>query len=187
MFLARYGSNVTVQDTFTSRVAGLRNYNNPILVFFDEQGAPQEIPVSKDVVAQVTFPTPYAFGPSIQLVGYELVGTRLKPGEPLVIILYWQATHKVDRDYTVFVHLLDSGGSALVGKDSQPRNGTSPTSGWLPNELNPDAVMFFVPPDAPIGHNYRLEIGLYDLPTSQRLAMADGGDHLVIESIEVGP
>jgi hypothetical protein len=191
MFLVRYGTSVTVSDVYAPRIADLRAHRNPMVIYFDEQREPRELEVDRDPRAQKIFSPPIQLESSIQLIGYELASMRVRRGEPLALILYWKATQKIERDYTVFAHLVDADGNIVEGKDSQPRGGAAPTSAWIPNDLNADGILIPIPRALPIGNRYRVEIGMYYLPTLQRLAILDErgqprGDHLVIEPISVG-
>ncbi|HEX6513071.1 MAG TPA: hypothetical protein VF157_12265 [Chloroflexota bacterium] len=111
-------------------------------------------------------PADGTFGGAIQLRGYAL--------EPGTVILQWACLASVDRDYTVFVHVLDSAGSVAAQADSQPDH--EPTSLWDPGELIPDRHAVPIPPGA------QIEVGLYDLATRQRLTLADGSDHLTLRA-----
>ncbi|MCJ7667563.1 MAG: phospholipid carrier-dependent glycosyltransferase, partial [Anaerolineae bacterium] len=84
------------------------------------------------------------------------------------IALYWQALRKIEVDYTVFVHLLDSTGRVLSQRDSQPQNGFRPTSTWTAGEEVADYHGLPLPADIPAGE-YWLEVGLYEAATGKRL------------------
>ena len=73
---------------------------------------------------------PVRFAHSITLDGYELVDNRAAPGGAIIFLLYWSIGDKVDKNYTVFAHLVDQSGAMVAGHDSQPKRGTAPTSTW---------------------------------------------------------
>jgi len=79
----------------------------------------------------------------------------------------------MDTSYKVFSHLLDSEGCIWGQRDSVPRKGNYPTTGWLPGEVIVDKYEIPVQSDAPSGE-YRIEIGMYDLETMARLPAFDG-------------
>ena len=123
-------------------------------------------------------PLDIRFGKDIRLTGFSLSGERLE--------LLWQDIHPVDRDYTVFVHVLDSENKIVAQNDHQPQDGTYPTSIWDAGEQIQDVVNLTLPRAG----KYKIEIGLYDVETMQRLNVigVDGqvlGDHLVLP-VEVG-
>lgn len=91
--------------------------------------------------------------------------------------VYWQAQSTVDRDYTVFVHLLDASGKTIEQIDRQPLKSAFPTSAWKAGEVVADTF------DLPAASNQmELEFGLYDAATGTRLARSDGaGNSIVIK------
>jgi hypothetical protein len=103
-------------------------------------------------------------GSEVTLLGYDLSGTQLSPGDELVVTLYWQVRGGMTESYTVFVHLLDHEEAVWGQRDSLPGGGLWPTTGWVPGEVLADPYAFGVPSDAPPGE-YQLEIGMYE-PTS---------------------
>ena len=93
------------------------------------------------------------------------------------------------RDYTVFIHLLDSEGHIQGQADSPPSAGTYPTSVWDAGEVIADLHTISLRPNLPPGE-YRLAIGLYDPETGQRLGKIEEngkaeGDHVTISGLAV--
>jgi hypothetical protein len=201
MFFLQYGKNVSVGGTFAdgrlytggrlrSERARLNDYLTAYVYYFDETNRPVEVPVQKDAITLASPELPHDFQMPIRLEGYEVTSTKIKRGEPLVLVLYWNAMGSMDKDYTVFVHLVDANGHMIVGDDSYPRNSKEKTSEWKAGRFTADAHVLPIPKEAPVDKNYRLEVGLYYLPTMQRVSiMNDNGmpitDHIVIEPIEV--
>ncbi len=120
-------------------------------------------------------PLSIQFGDSILLSGANASKEKLKRGESFQLTLYWRASRRVDRDYTVFVHLLDAVNKIIAQADHQPRSGTYPTSIWDEGEEILDEVTIAVPANAPIG-NVKIAVGLYDLSTGQRLPITSTND-----------
>jgi hypothetical protein len=117
----------------------------------------------------------YRLGSGIRLVGYELATPELRPGGSqrttptyLPLTLYWQSLARVDRDYTVFIHVLDALGQVVVGWDHMPRQDAFPTTRWEVGELVADTHWIPLPPDLPAGE-YRISVGMYDFETGERL------------------
>jgi hypothetical protein len=130
-------------------------------------------------------------GNTISLLGYRLPSkSPIRAGESLKVYLYWQSSEAPPRDFTAFVHLLDGSGILRAQSDSAPRNGTYPTSIWTPGETILDSHTLTLPQDTPPGA-YRLEIGMYEWPSLQRLLITDAenhtkGDHYVLpETVQV--
>ncbi len=110
----------------------------------------------------------------VLLVGYTLGDV----GATLPVVLYWKTQGWLDRDYTVFLHLVDQNGQIVAQSDSQPATGLAPTSIWGPGALVYDAHNLTLPANLPPGR-YQLLAGMYDAETGQRLP--------VTESVQPGP
>jgi hypothetical protein len=127
----------------------------------------------------------YNLGEKIRLIGHEVNGT-FEAGETLRPRLYWQARAKMDKDYTVFVQLLDEGGNLRAQQDCQPQRGDYPTSLWRRGEVIWDGHDIPLPPDLPAG-TYRLVAGMYLLESMERLPVFDGtGKRLPDDLIPLG-
>jgi len=88
--------------------------------------------------------------------------------------------------YTVFVHLIDQEQRVWAQQDSQPVQGTHPTTGWLPGEFIVDEYVLRIPEDAPHG-TYWIEVGLYHAASGQRLPGTDAhGNKLESDRILLG-
>ncbi|MBL7066203.1 MAG: hypothetical protein ISS49_18660 [Anaerolineae bacterium] len=94
----------------------------------------------------------------------------LLPGDQMLHLQFdWNALQEIDRDYKLFVHLLDNGGQLVSQLDTMPRDWTAPTSAWRTGEAVSDLVSldtYGVTAGA-----YTLSIGLYDAVTGERLPL----------------
>ncbi|GAB4110886.1 MAG: hypothetical protein Fur005_17390 [Roseiflexaceae bacterium] len=102
-------------------------------------------------------------GGLIVLEGFRHPGI-VQAGGVLPLALYWQANGVIDRDYVVFVHLLDANEAKLAQRDLQPLEGSRPTSSWQVGELLRDDQDLAIPAGTPPGR-YRLVVGMYDAIT----------------------
>jgi hypothetical protein len=125
----------------------------------------------------------------ISLRGYQIISQSVSPGQILGLSLYWQALAQPERNYKVFVQLLNPEGQLAAQRDSQPLDGFRSTSTWRPGQeitdhyglLLPDTL----PPDA-----YQLVVGMYDDETGQRLKVSGrsvpaGADAVPLTEIRV--
>ncbi|MDE3090016.1 MAG: hypothetical protein KGJ80_11600, partial [Chloroflexota bacterium] len=189
MFFLRYGLGITVSSNVSadSQPADLRQHANPYVIYFDERQATREIPVEAQWSVDARPTLPVDFGASIRLTGYEMPSARAKRGGAIVVILYWQATGRVERDYVVSARLIDSTHRVVSESTSEPRNGTAPTSGWQPGVNRVDARVLLVAPTAAPGDNYQLEIGMIDPATVQRLPISSAPDAPARDAVVIAP
>ncbi|NLG48944.1 MAG: phospholipid carrier-dependent glycosyltransferase [Chloroflexi bacterium] len=122
----------------------------------------------------------------VRLAGYMLDEKALRPGTSVPIVLYWEVTDSLPRDYTVFVHLVNENGEMAGQGDGPPLNDDYPTSFWGAGETLADLHHLWVLQDARPGP-HRLLVGLYDPETGQRLALLDAGGAVIGDAIELGP
>jgi len=136
----------------------------------------------------VSHPRREVLGGTITLLGYDLAAEGARPGETVTLSLYWRVTRAVDRNFTVFVHLLNEQGQLVAQQDSEPNAGQYPTSAWVPGEVITDTHAIPLPPGLPSGR-YLLSIGMYEWPSRERLPVTlDGakqGDAITLGSILV--
>ena len=124
------------------------------------------------------------FGDQVRLLGYDVDQTRLACGAPVYLRLYWQAIKEMDKDYTIFVHVVDGAATAgdkkLGQYDGQPRDGRHPTSAWRPGEIVSDEYPLALSPPCDTGSvSANVYLGLYDLGSGKRLPVT-------LASIEAG-
>jgi hypothetical protein len=129
---------------------------------------------------QSTTPLGISFGEAISLEGFAW---QLQP-DALEVTLGWSADAYLDRDYTVFLHLVSPGGEGEVvaQSDGPPLDGEWPTSLWLPGMTLDDTHIIPIPAELPHG-TYHLLAGLYDPATRERLTLPDGSDSLLLTEI----
>jgi uncharacterized membrane protein len=107
---------------------------------------------------------------------------RAQPGETLRLRLFWRVEATPDRDYTVFVHLLDTAGQLAGQGDNPPLGNSWPTGRWRPGDLVPDYYMVALSPELPAGE-YVLSVGMYDPATGQRVNVAGEGADVAAQRI----
>ncbi len=120
----------------------------------------------------------------IELQGYSIPDTPVKPGDTLPITLLWETNKPISENYMVFVHLLDGSGEIVAQNDSLPRAGAYPTPWWQPGLVVEDVHPLDLPSDLAAG-TYRLAVGLYRPEDWGRLSLVDGNDSVVIGTIDV--
>lgn len=191
LFYTRYfGTDITVDGTDTGHPAELRAHNVAYVYYFDKTGRPIEIPVGQTVTTNAAPQTPAHFQVPITLEGYQVPNSVVQRGKALVVILNWSTARTLDKNYTVFSQLVDANGKTVATTDTSPKRGAAPTSTWKRGLLVVDPIIVPINQDAPVGDNYRLEVGMYDPATMQRLTVLDLngkplGDKVIIEPFSI--
>jgi len=130
------------------------------------------------------------FGP-VRLIEAQTPATAVSPGGEIPLDLLWQADvdHRGE-PLVVVAQLLDDQGNVAAGLEEEPLNGRYGAAGWQPGELVRDKHTLSVPANTPPGR-YDLIVGLYKLPTRERLKTPAGflglgsRDYIPLEQIEV--
>jgi len=116
-------------------------------------------------------------GGQLQLLGYDLVNSSARPGEAFRFALYWEAQRPMDRDWSVFVHVLDlQTGLPVATRDRYPGQGLLATSDMEPGLRWVDQYAVTLPETAYAPSQAVLEIGLYDAQTGERPPIVVHGD-----------
>ena len=161
----------------------------PTHIFRYRDGVLDEVIYPAQVAAPqltVSPPLPVSFGPAMVLVGYDVPAAVVPPGGQLLVLLYWRAQGPADRNYTAFVHLVDAGWAMWAQADSIPQGGNAPTDSWKIGQFVGDYYIIPVPSGVPLGR-YRLEIGVYDPVTMQRLPVMDDQGTTIDDRVMIGP
>ena len=79
------------------------------------------------------------YADTMRLLAADATPAVLHPGDSFTVDLYWQAAASMDRNYSVFVRLLDPAGNVLAGRDTYPGLGLLPTKHWPVGKLVKDS------------------------------------------------
>jgi len=140
-------------------------------LFQEQISLPASLKVELDhlfTIPSIQHPQKAQLGPSIRLLGYDVSRTRVTSGGMLSLTLYWQAQGPTHTSYTVFTHLISDKGEIWGQWDNIPAVGNRPTTEWLTDEVIVDRYTIPLQKGAPPG-DYRIEVGMYDANTGQRL------------------
>ncbi|MBI2954143.1 MAG: hypothetical protein HYY30_07505 [Chloroflexi bacterium] len=121
----------------------------------------------------------------VGLLGYDLDESDVAELSQLYVTIYWQVLRPVDANLRVFVHLINSAYTAWGIADGRPGYYRFPTDRWQPGTIIRDEYTVPVLSGTPPG-DYRLDVGMYDEATGQRLRTSDpNGDHLVLGPVTI--
>ena len=115
--------------------------------------APQEVSLTTLLNAS------QAPAPGLALLGYDLAGRTARPGEPLLLTLYWQAERRLTADYTARIRLRDAQGTLEMEEETGPGGEGHLTSAWQPGEILRDWHDLALPATLPTG-DYTLELAV---------------------------
>jgi hypothetical protein len=142
---------------------------------------------------QIQHPLSGSLGQVIALLGYNMSPASVRVGGRLDITLWWEVLAKMDRDYSVFIHVVGPDDRIWGSEDRllrQLRDGGYPTSNWQVGEVVRGQYGLELPLDMPAGE-YRVKAGLYYWETGERLPIRDEngqrirGDAILLQSINV--
>ena len=150
---------------------------------------PIEIPVDKNEPTLSAPTLPARFQSSIIFDQYALPTNVAQHGQALVVIFTWRISAVIDKDYSIFAHLVDANDKIIAQQDTLLASAGDTVTHWHPMRSYVDAIVLPIEAGTTPG-TYRLEIGLYDATTLERLLIEDrsgqpGRDTIVIEPIEV--
>jgi len=115
----------------------------------------------------IEHPVEANLGGQVKFLGYN-VESSFHPGHGIHLDLFWQTLQPMEKDYTVFIHLIDGEGNIWGQKDNPPGDGFYPTTLWTQGEIVRDQYDLMVSPDASLG-KYWLAVGMYLAETGERL------------------
>jgi hypothetical protein len=125
-------------------------------------------------------------GGQLRLLGYDVenLSTALAPGQALRFTLYWEAQAKMDRNWSVFAHVLDSDLELpLAIRDRYPGQGLLATSIMEPGLRWTDRYVIWLDETTYAPSRAGLEVGLYDAESGERPPIRiEQGDALVVEN-----
>jgi hypothetical protein len=115
-----------------------------------------------------------------------LTGYTVDPeGRSVDVVLVWQAAAPLERDYTVFVHLVGPDGQIAAQSDGPPGGRFYPTSFWQVGEPVLDGHLLTLPEEAPDGE-YTILVGVYYSLTDDRLPNGYPDDALPLGTVTLG-
>lgn len=155
-------------------------YGNVRLIVY---AAPGLIPSAPDHTLGVPLRSDET-GDEIVLRGYSLLNDRLAAGDIAQFTLFWQANQTLTQRYKVFLHVLDGDNQIVGQRDAEPGGGRQLTTLWGTGEVIVDNQGVPIHPATPPGE-YRVEVGMYNPETGQRLNTPDGGTQIWLKPLTV--
>lgn len=125
------------------------------------------------------------FAGEMKLLGYNLETDAVLPGEAVRLTLYWQSQIQMDRNWSIFVHLVDDQGIIVAQRDRYPGEGALATTLLRPGQTFADRYVIPVPAATYSPAAARIQVGLYDLLDGARLPVAGDGDEVALAPLSI--
>lgn len=115
-----------------------------------------------------------SWGGQIAVVGHDRIEGTYRQGDVATVTLYWQPLTSADRDYSIYLHLIDQTARIVGQADSYPNGGLRRTTQWTPGVIYPDRYSIRITEPIDQAGTLRLAIGWYDFHNGERLPAYDG-------------
>ncbi|MBP7694364.1 MAG: hypothetical protein KA764_20750, partial [Anaerolineales bacterium] len=116
------------------------------------------------------------FGGELKLLGYDLRTEAAEPGGTVRLTLYWQSQIAMDRNWSLFVHLVDEDEIIVAQRDRYPGQGLLATTLLRPGQTWADDYVIALPAGAFSPARLKVRVGVYDLRDGARLRTAAGAE-----------
>ncbi len=162
---------------------------SPILLLHPAYAYPKMLSAEQLSPIIGTEPRGLRFGEIAELQGVILDQKSATAGEVLPVQVCWRTLAEAEKDYSVLVHLVGPNNSVVASRHTYPGLGSYPTSLWEPGQLFCDQINIDIPEDLLHTLRYRVEIGIFDTQTGERLPPYDlNGDlltHTFIDDVRL--
>ncbi len=109
---------------------------------------------------------------------------RARTDETLSVGLTWRLVERVDRPWSVFVHVVDAQETVVAKIDALPLQGRLPTDAWAPGDWYRDHHEVSLAGVSP--GSYHVWVGLFDPVRGDRLGVYDSGGVLRGDLVDLG-
>lgn len=113
------------------------------------------------------------------LRGYRLSQPSVRPGDTVIVTLFWEALSSTERSYSAYVHLVGPDGETVGRRDTYPGLGNDPTVYWQPGEIIEDAIPVPIGEDAEGPILVNIVAGLYDRTIDEPLDTRDQNGSII--------
>jgi hypothetical protein len=127
--------------------------------------------------------------PGAELRGWKLSGST-RPGDTPELALIWHALGRQNRNWTVFIHLVDAQEQIVAEDDRPPQDDAFPMLQWVAGDWVEDRHPLALPASLAPGE-YHIRVGLFFPRTARRAGVYSKrgtlrGDYLDIGTLTVG-
>jgi 4-amino-4-deoxy-L-arabinose transferase-like glycosyltransferase len=138
-------------------------------------------------ISNLQHSTEVTFGDSLVFLGYDAPVTSARSGDSIRITLYWRALKATERDYSVFLHLLDENDLEVQDKGpAYPGRGNLPTTTLVPGQTWAETWVVPVRGTAYAPARLTWELGLFDSATGARLTARNSAGQSIGDNFRFG-
>jgi 4-amino-4-deoxy-L-arabinose transferase-like glycosyltransferase len=125
--------------------------------------------------------------PAMRLLAAEVSPDAVTPGENVRVTLTWEVAAPMDRNWSVFIHLVDGAGVIAGQRDTYPGVGLlatedlTPGRRWRSEYVVPVGEAAYAPEDLTVA------VGLYDYESGVRMALPDGATSAAVGGVDLRP
>ncbi len=130
--------------------------------------------LSREELGSISHHVDVNYEGEIRLLGYDIEGRVIRPGEFLPITLYWQSLKVMERDYTVYLKLFGPHNEVIGQTDTYPGLGSYPTTFWQGGDIIKDTYALGIerPVEPPLAAF--IGVGIYERGAMRDLVAYDG-------------
>ena len=140
-----------------------------------------------EATVSATAQLPVDFNHSLELIGYTIKPSTVKPGDSLRVETDWRVTGPVPDDLILFTHVYRTPNEVLAQQDQLDVVGSSLKLGDV---FVQEHEFITIPPDTPAG-SYWVGIGAYHKDTGERWPIFVGdqqsADRILLQQVQVSP
>lgn len=115
----------------------------------------------------MTFTTDAVWENGIRLLGYDIDAENR-------LTFHWQTDQPINRNLSVFVHLVDEQDMIAAQSAAVPANYTRPTPGWAVGEIVTDTVSVAYDDD------FEVRVGWFDPLSGVRVKLVEGAEYIML-------
>jgi hypothetical protein len=137
--------------------------------------------------AQAVFSTRFSYAGAVALLAASVSTPTVQPDEYVQLEVDWRVEAPLERDWSLFVHLVTPDGVIVGQRDVYPGGGALATSDLAAGYSWRNPVAVAVPSGAYAPETLQIEVGWYDLATGERLTLPDGAETVNVGTVELQP
>jgi len=127
--------------------------------------------------------------PLAELISVTPARRSVAAGDVLPAQLCWRSLGETEQEYAVFLQLIGPANALIASRYTYPGQGLRPTSAWRAGESWCDWLHVDIPDAVARTLVYRLEVGLLDDETDQRLVVTDAAGvplpHTFVDGVRI--